>query len=182
MTAKLMMSRVKNARFVELVHTKHGQVELTPAGRWLLRTLARRQRLQCRRSLTSRSFKAARKAARGVAGRIYPWGDGSAPTYARYRDNHKGRPLPRSVNTHPLDVSPYGVRGLGGNVVDWCVDRWTRDGALQADKVVRSYEEKREPSGRGSRVVRGGTYAADLGFACTAGRYDDIPTYRPMFL
>ncbi|MCP5024823.1 MAG: formylglycine-generating enzyme family protein, partial [Actinomycetia bacterium] len=66
------------------------------------------------------------KAARGVDGRIFPWGDGIDPTYACFRDSHPGRPLPQLVDSFPLDVSPCGVRGLGGNVRDWCVDHWTK--------------------------------------------------------
>ena len=79
------------------------------------------------------------KAARGADGRLSPWGDGYDPTYACTRDSHAGRPLPQVVDTYPLDVSPYGVRGLGGNVLDWCVDVWTKDGALPADRVVRPF-------------------------------------------
>ena len=35
------------------------------------------------------------------------------------RDSHPGRPLPIDVHTFPVDVSPYGVRGMAGNVRDW---------------------------------------------------------------
>ena len=54
------------------------------------------------------------KAARGVDGRIHPWGDGVDASFA-----HFGASEPASVELHPADSSPYGVRGLAGNVSDW---------------------------------------------------------------
>jgi serine/threonine-protein kinase len=77
------------------------------------------------------------KAARGVDGRFYPWGDHADPTLCRMRDSE---PMPRplvAVTAHPLDVSPYGVRGLGGNVRDWTADAFDEDGGIDAHRVVR---------------------------------------------
>lgn len=59
------------------------------------------------------------KAARGVDGRYYPWGDHFDPTWACMRDSHHGKMLPSLVTAFPVDVSPYGVRGMGGNMMDW---------------------------------------------------------------
>jgi len=62
------------------------------------------------------------KAARGTDGRPYPWGWTLDPTFCCMRDSHTSRPLPARVDTYPIDESPYGVRGMGGNVLDWCLD------------------------------------------------------------
>jgi eukaryotic-like serine/threonine-protein kinase len=118
------------------------------------------------------------KAARGVDGRIFPWGDGIDPTYACHRDSHRGPMLPRSVDAFPLDVSPYGVRGLGGNGRDWCVDHWTNDGALPTDQVVRPNEQQGEPSSRASRVSRGGRWSGAAGGMRAAYRYGSAPSVR----
>ena len=67
------------------------------------------------------------KAARGVDGRFYPWGDALDPSWCCMRDSHQGAQLPAVVDSFPVDESPYGVRGLGGNARDWCADR-TADG------------------------------------------------------
>ena len=60
------------------------------------------------------------KAARGVDGRIYPWGNHMDPSWALSRESHNGRLIPGRVDSHPVDESVYGVRGMGGNIRDWC--------------------------------------------------------------
>lgn len=62
------------------------------------------------------------KAARGVDGRPYPWGSFCDPTWACTRSSHAADAAPRAVDAYPVDVSPYGVRGMAGNVRDWCLD------------------------------------------------------------
>ena len=59
------------------------------------------------------------KAGRGVDGRHYPWGDFRDPTWACCRGSRIGRSLPANVSAFPVDESPYGVRGLAGNVTDF---------------------------------------------------------------
>ncbi len=58
------------------------------------------------------------KAARGADGRRFPWGDFFEPTWACAAVGQGGRPAP--VGAHPIDESPYGVRGLAGGVREWC--------------------------------------------------------------
>jgi serine/threonine-protein kinase len=62
------------------------------------------------------------KAARGVDGRAHPWGDGFDPSWCNMRDSRPGKPFPAPVDSFPVDESVYGVRGMGGNVQDWCGD------------------------------------------------------------
>ena len=62
------------------------------------------------------------KAARGVDGRLFPWGDGFDPTLCRMRESLPDRPRPEPVGTSLPDISPYGVRGLAGGMRDWCGD------------------------------------------------------------
>lgn len=62
------------------------------------------------------------KAARGVDARTYPWGNHCEPTWCCIADSHLGPASPASIEAFPQDVSPYGVRGLGGNVRDWVID------------------------------------------------------------
>ncbi|MCA9545839.1 MAG: SUMF1/EgtB/PvdO family nonheme iron enzyme, partial [Myxococcales bacterium] len=59
------------------------------------------------------------KAARGVDGRCFPWGNHLDPTWCKMRDSAPAqRPLV-AVDAYPDDLSPYGVRGMGGNVREW---------------------------------------------------------------
>jgi serine/threonine-protein kinase len=66
------------------------------------------------------------KAARGVDGRLYPWGNSFDPAFCCMRDSHKGRPLPAKVGAFPYDCSPYGVMDMAGNMMEW-TSSWTSD-------------------------------------------------------
>lgn len=57
------------------------------------------------------------KAARGVDGQIYPWGD--MPDMSRA---HLSGDAPVSVTGFARDISPFGVRGMAGNVSEWVSD------------------------------------------------------------
>ncbi|MCK6504794.1 formylglycine-generating enzyme family protein [Myxococcota bacterium] len=62
------------------------------------------------------------KAARGVDGRIYPWGNDSDPAFHCMEDSPIGKEGPPPVSVYPIDTSPYGVMGLAGGVREWCSD------------------------------------------------------------
>jgi len=62
------------------------------------------------------------KAARGVDGRAFPWGDSFDATLCRCHDSRPGRPQPESVGSYPTDVSVYGVRDMAGTSREWCGD------------------------------------------------------------
>lgn len=97
------------------------------------------------------------KAARGVDGRSYPWGD-EAPSYQRAV--YRGHPA-AEASTAPVDccaagASPYGVLNLAGNVYEWCED------VYQRDFYARS--PSRDPLARGDgphRVLRGGAHVLE---------------------
>ena len=60
------------------------------------------------------------KAARGVDGRVYPWGD----VYEKGKSNMDidGARGLVEVGAYPDDISPYKVYDLGGNVMEWTMD------------------------------------------------------------
>jgi len=62
------------------------------------------------------------KAARGVDGRLFPWGDGFDPSLCLMRLTKHGRPQPEVMGSYPTDISVYGVRDVGGGVRTWCAD------------------------------------------------------------
>lgn len=77
------------------------------------------------------------KAARGVDGRTFVFGDTFIPTWV---DSRFAKPGPFGASLpmrHPIDASVYGVYDLSGGLIEWCAD---------------------EPGER-LRVVRGGTFA-----------------------
>ncbi len=68
------------------------------------------------------------KAARGVDGRLLPWGDFLEPTWACIYPAFSSRPRHVRVDDFPEDVSLYGVRGMVGNTRDLCLDTYLRHG------------------------------------------------------
>jgi serine/threonine-protein kinase len=61
------------------------------------------------------------KAARGVDGRFFPWGDYADGGFCNCAEARVGRPLPEAVGTFAsTDRSPYGVLDAGGGVAEWC--------------------------------------------------------------
>jgi eukaryotic-like serine/threonine-protein kinase len=97
------------------------------------------------------------KAARGVDGRAYPWGNDFDPTLCKMRDSRQGRANPEPVGAFPADLSPYGCRDMGGSMRDWCGDEHY-DG--DADR----------------RPVRGGSWAA-LPRHCRTGVRGGYPSW-----
>ena len=101
------------------------------------------------------------KAARGVDERLFPWGNHMETSWACVGSSHEDRrPAPVPVGWFPEDVSPWGVRGLGGNVRDWVIG----DSAPRSGPVPSAY-----------RLVRGGHYYGIPQFARCALRYA-LPT------
>ena len=109
------------------------------------------------------------KAARGVDGRHYPWGDRFDPTFCCVLESHEGRPLPAVVDSYPIDESPYGVRGMAGNVADWCANTWQRDHVGPVE-------------GEGMRACRGGWWVGSPANARAAMRNRDAPEFRDAIL
>jgi len=67
------------------------------------------------------------KAARGVDGRFYPWGDHGDGGFCKCSESRQGRPAPEpSDNFAEMDCSPYGVEAMGGGVAQ-CCDGWWDD-------------------------------------------------------
>ncbi len=115
------------------------------------------------------------KAARGVDGRFLPWGDDFEHTYACIVHSSENVPGPVPVDSYPIDESPYGVRGLAGNVRDWCLDRWHRDGpALTAGRLVLPDT----PDDDSFRSSRGGAWTAVAEHVRMASRFAAKPTER----
>jgi hypothetical protein len=72
------------------------------------------------------------KAARGPEGRLYPWGPSVEGHFCNSNLSRRDRMEPGAVTEFPLDESVYGIRGMGGNIQQWCLNdafrggrRWT---------------------------------------------------------
>jgi serine/threonine protein kinase/formylglycine-generating enzyme required for sulfatase activity len=62
------------------------------------------------------------KAARGVDGRFFAWGNSFETTFCNNYSASDSRRGIAPVDDFPEDSSPYGVRGMTGNVGDLCYD------------------------------------------------------------
>ncbi len=92
------------------------------------------------------------KAARGVDGRLHPWGDDFDAALCWMQGSVAGRSRPSPVGARAADCSPYGVRDLAGGVRGWCGD----------------------PSFRGdpaARPVRGGAWSGAARLCRAANRF-----------
>jgi len=96
------------------------------------------------------------KAARGVDGRTLPWGNHLDPTFTNMRDSRSDRPMPAVVDSFPVDESPYGVRGMAGNVRDFCLDVYRADGP----PVVNGRAQPPTLEEGSKRTLRGGAFPA----------------------
>ena len=93
------------------------------------------------------------KAARGVDGRVFPWGNRFDATFCKMRDSRADAPYPEPVGTFPADESPYGVRDMAGGSRDWTSS--TIGGAM--------------------RLVRGGAWNVTSLFCRLGFRYAYLP-------
>ena len=117
------------------------------------------------------------KAARGVDGRFYPWGDHIDPSWCCIHVSHDGPARPIVVDSFPVDCSPWGVRGLGGNVRDWCRDLIGSTDEAPDDDIVPE-PLVGDPATRAQRWICGGAWDTGTRNARSAGRGGSLPTAR----
>jgi len=112
-------------------------------------------------------------AARGKAGRTYPWGN-HHPT--RERANFftsDSKPDSEEVGSHPRGSTPEGVQDLAGNVWEWCRD-WFEVYPVSVDLEL----DPLGPLHGTGRVLRGGSYFYDVTLLRAALRNNDLPDSR----
>ena len=105
------------------------------------------------------------KAARGVDGRVYPWGDQFDSHKCNSVEGQIYRTTP--VGLFPSGVSPNGIFDASGNVWEW-TDSWYKAYPGQKADQSKDYGEK-------YRTVRGGSWDLDRRFVRCATRTRNVP-------
>ena len=97
------------------------------------------------------------KAARGIDGRRYPWGQEFSPGQCNTAESGKRGTTP--VGSYgALGRSPYGCEDTAGNVWEWTASPWRK--------------------GEEAFVLRGGSWSDDRDGAACAFRSSERPQYR----
>ncbi|PXF55635.1 MAG: hypothetical protein C4B58_14835 [Deltaproteobacteria bacterium] len=89
------------------------------------------------------------KAARGIDGRVYPWGNEFDKNKCNTSESKIGHTMP--VKNYQEGRGPHGCLNMAGNVWEW-TDSW--------------YDKEKK-----SRVLRGGSWLSNPGYARCAGRF-----------
>ena len=110
------------------------------------------------------------KAARGIDGREYPWGDVWDASRANTSESGNKQLMP--VGSYPDGVSPYGCYNMAGNAYDWCSD-WFH---METYKYSPAENPLGPDEGR-RKVIRGGSWIARGEFAA---RCPNRAAYEPI--
>jgi formylglycine-generating enzyme required for sulfatase activity len=106
------------------------------------------------------------KAARGLDGRLYPWGNANMTGDLLNSDSGHSTP----VGSYPNGISPFGAYDMAGNVEEWVGD-WFSSGYYVSCPTT----DPRGPSSVGSRVIRGGSWWWLPEEKSSARRWSDYP-------
>jgi formylglycine-generating enzyme required for sulfatase activity len=115
------------------------------------------------------------KVARGVDGRLYPFGDDLDPE-AVHASESSPPAAPAPVGCYPRGESPWGVEDMVGNTYAWTSSRWgAAPGAPTFAYPYRTDDGREDLASGDFRVVRGGAWSFPLRNVRCAYRGKDHP-------
>ena len=100
------------------------------------------------------------------------------------RNSHQGEILPVVVDSYPIDVSVYGVRGMAGNLRDWCQDVFSKEvPPALGERVLKPSVSTDELAAAGpDRVFCGGSWYDSMRRVRAAYRRGISPSARDALL
>jgi formylglycine-generating enzyme required for sulfatase activity len=111
-------------------------------------------------------------AARGVDGRLWPWGNRWKKEVCNSLEGRIQFPSP--VGIYPLNASPCGVLDMAGNIWEWCAD-WYAEDTYEKRKDDKEVVDPSGPETGQLRVVRGGSWTRNRDHARCAYRNWYLP-------
>ncbi len=105
------------------------------------------------------------KAARGIDGPTYPWGENIDSTFANYNGNVGDT---TAVGSYASGQSPYGLYDMAGNVWEWV-------SSLYKPYPYSATDGREDLSSTDARVLRGGSWYFYVIFVRSAVRYRNTP-------
>lgn len=112
------------------------------------------------------------KAARGIDGRIYAWGNSWRVGMCNTREAGIGRTTPVGQFSRVGD-QPHGLADICGNVWEWCQTQWRDSYATPEDNGTETDD---------ARVVRGGSWGDLQGNARVTARLKYLPNRRETYI
>lgn len=107
------------------------------------------------------------RAARGMDGRTYPWGEKITPEHANY--DATGIATTTAVGIFPKGANPEtGVLDMSGNVWEWCRTKWRENYEAKPDDALE---------GNARRVLRGGAFFNIARSVRCAARFRNDPNF-----
>jgi iron(II)-dependent oxidoreductase len=113
------------------------------------------------------------KAARGIDGRVYPWGDKFNSKKANKQGADEGFGYTAPVDKFQEGISPYGALNMSGNAWEWCADFYQENYYTTTGR-----KNPKGPKNGFSRVIRGGSWDSDIDSLRTSNRSAAAPETR----
>ena len=121
------------------------------------------------------------KAARGVDGRFFPWGDSFDATFCKMHQSRPEASQPEPVGVFETDRSVYGADDLAGTIQEWCRDHtWVEAAQAAVDSPpLGSLPDEHPPE---DCPIRGGSWSLFESNCRVSNRFYNLAVARVSYI